>query len=155
MHVHFKTSLCRKCPYDVYETCAYKKAIRTALSGVLPGMHFSHKCSLYHNIFKPGQLVAIDLYNQVRHGADDWQWVLAHKNVLGTIVGTHFDFFLVELHEMVLLSRRCTINGDVEAIKPFFTYRKAAKGIRLLPGFSGFSGEHALLNASKDGLSWN
>ena len=155
MHVHFKTSLCRKCPYDVYETCDYKKAIRAALAGVLPGTHFSHKCSLYHTLFQPGQLVAIDLYNQVRHDTDDWRWVLAHRKVSGTIIGTHFEFFVVELHEMVLLSRRSAKNGDVEVVKPFFTYRKPAKGIRLLPDFTGFSGEQALLSGSKNGLSWN
>lgn len=155
MHIHFKTSLCRKCPYDVYVSCDYKSAIKHTLSGLLPGMHFSHKCALYHKLFQPGQLVAIDLYNQIREDADKWCWVLAHKNALGTIVGTHFEFFVIELQEMVFLSRRSERHGGVEVVKPFFTYKKAAKGIRLLPGFTGFSGEHALLAGSREGLSCN
>jgi hypothetical protein len=133
MHIHFKTSLCRKCPHDVVKVCAYKQVIRETLSGILPGMHFSHKCSLYHNLFKPGQVVTLDLYSQLREDSGEWKWVLAYKNVSGIIMGTHFEFYVVELHKMVLLSRRCDKDTDAEIIKPFFTYKKAAKGLRLIP----------------------
>ncbi len=155
MQIHFKTSLCRKCPHDVLDICDYKKAIKEALSGMLPGMHFSHRCSLYHLLFKPGQVVTLDLYNHVRDGLDDWRWELAHKNVLGTIVGTHFEFYVVELLEMVFLHRRCENNPDVAVVKPFFTYKKAAKGIHLLTDVSKFSDERLLYAGTRDGLNWN
>ncbi len=155
MRIHFKTSLCRKCPHDVVDVCDYKRAMKKALSGILPGVHVSHKCSLYHLLFKPGQVVTIDLYSHVRDGFDDWRWVLAHKNVLGTIVGTHFEFYVVELHKMVFLSRRCEKNPDVAMVKPFFTYKKAAKGIHLLTDVTEFSEERAVYAVSHDGLNWN
>ena len=155
MQIHFKTSLCRKCPHDVFVECTYKKTIRDALSGILPGMHFSHKCSLYHTLFKPGQVVTLDLYNHVRDHSGEWRWELAHHNVSGVVLGTHFEFYMVELHRMVLLSRQCEQNRDIEIIRPFFTYKKAAKGLRLLPDFGEVTPARTGCAQSKTELCWN
>jgi hypothetical protein len=155
MQIHFKTSLCRKCPHDVFVVCAYKKAIREALSGILTGMHFSHKCSLYHHLFKPGQVVTLDLYNHLRDPSGIWRWELAHKNVSGVVVGTHFEFYVVELHKMVLLSRRCDKDPDVEIIKPYFTYKKPAKGLQLLPDVVEIVQDMTAYACGKTELCWN
>ncbi len=118
MKVYFNHTLCKKCPFGRQPDCMYKKMFYRQTLPPYTNLKVIHKCTFYRNIFKPGQLVVIDLYHQVRVRSGRWKYVLARKNVTGRISGLQGCKYKIELFEPCVLERKRGADMFYEASQP-------------------------------------
>ncbi len=145
MSVYILNSLCKKCPYSAMKQCQYKKSFYKKLPVMEKQIKLVHKCVHYRNIFKKGQYVVIDLYNQELMTDGKWKYVIAHKNVPGIIKGTRGNKYIIELIEAYGLIRKKGGKRQSSQLRIFLECTRVAKSIRPLH-FSptGGQGFHAL-----------
>ncbi len=89
-----------------------------------------HKCMHYKNIFKKGQLVLVDLYDQVRMPDSKWQYTVAYENVPGIITGQRGSKFIIELFEAFFLYRKKGGRSQANNVRLFMECSRVAKDIR-------------------------
>ena len=104
--------------------------------GFLKGFHFSHNCTEYMGIFREGDLVEINVNNQVigsRGILGDWRkyWIGYRNNPVNGYIRycKKNHFYSIELEHPVSLTR---ITNEKEVVIEFDYYSKYAKDIRLI-----------------------
>lgn len=84
----------------------------------------------YKNIFKKGQLVLVDLYDQMSMPDGKWQYIVAYENVPGIIKGHRGSKFIVELFEAFFLNRKNGGRSSSNHVRLFMECSRVAKDIR-------------------------
>ncbi len=118
MKIFFNGSLCRKCPFGHMQPCLYKKVFYRHVLPPYSRKKLIHKCEFYRTIFFTGQHVVIDLYHKVRGRDNRWEYVIAKKNVAGTITGVRGSKYFVELFEACFLQRKDHVKVYLHASQP-------------------------------------
>lgn len=130
MRVYLNAALCKKCPFSVFRLCHYKRVLYKNVPKTAPKVKVMHNCTYYRKIFKNGQYVLIDLYDQVPSKNGRWEYVLAHQDVPGVIKGTRGHKFVVELFEPFFLVRKKKGRPHTSRLKLFSECSRVAKEIR-------------------------
>ncbi len=89
-----------------------------------------HNCTFYRRIFKKGEYVLVDLYNQVPSGNGKWTYIPVHKDVPGVIKGNRGNKFVVELFEPYFLIRKKRGKPHTSRMKIYYECTRVAKDIR-------------------------
>lgn len=138
MKIFLVKSLCKRCPFSVFKQCHYKKELFKKHPKYKDKIKVIHKCLHYRNIFKKGQYVFVDLYDQVRMPDGKWEYIVAFENVLGVVKGIRGSKYIIELFEAVFLTRKKRGCRNSESVRLFLECTRAAKDIRpLIAGKTG------------------
>ncbi len=130
MKVYLNTALCKKCPFSTFRLCHYKRLLYKKMPKTDSKLKVIHNCTYYRRIFKNGQYVLIDLYDQLPGKNGRWNYVTAHKNVPGVIKGTRGHKFVVELFEPYFLVRKKKGRPFASRLKLYSQCSRVAKDIR-------------------------
>lgn len=132
MKIYLVNSLCKRCPYFSFKQCHYKMAFYNKIPKVGDNIKLVHKCTHYQNIYKKGQHVLIDLYDQVMVADGKWKYTIAFANVPGIIKGRRGSKFIVELFEAFFLNRKKKGESQANLARLFMECTRAAKDIKPL-----------------------
>lgn len=130
MRVYLNAALCKKCPLSVFRLCHYKRFLYRQVPKTEPRMKVTHNCTYYWKIFKKGQYVLVDLYNQLPAQNGRWEYVLAHRDVPGVVKGTRGHKFVVELFEPYFLVRKKKGRPYTTRLKLYSECTRVAKDIK-------------------------
>ena len=130
MKIYLNKSLCKKCPYSAFRKCHYKRSFYKKVPKVNNSFKLVHKCKYYWKIFKPDQLVLVDLHHQLRPGGKKWEYIEAYTDVPGIIKGTRGNKYVVELFEAFLLFRKQKGRPQTSQARLYFECTRAAKDIK-------------------------
>jgi len=123
MRIYFNDTLCKKCPFGHLKKCLYKKLFYRYVLPPYSKLKLIHKCEYYQKIFFRGQLVVIDLYHRIKRADGRCDYVMAKKNVVGTIAGARGAKYIIDLLEPSFLQRK-------NKVKVFLQAHQHAKMIR-------------------------
>lgn len=130
MRVYLNVALCKKCPFSIFRLCHYKRILYQKMPKVKPKVKLIHNCTYYKRIFKKGQYVLVDLYDQMPAKNGRWKYVVAHQNIPGVIKGTRGHKFVVELFELYILIRKKRGRPHTSRLKIFSECSRVAKDIK-------------------------
>ena len=133
MRIHITN--CKYCIRDK-KHCDYYSNLMGKGLGILKGFHFNHNCLEYGDIFREGDLVEIDINNQVKVypgilGEWNKEWSRYESNpVRGNISHCKSNnFYVITFLQPISLIR--VIDGLEKSVE-FENYAKYAKDIKLI-----------------------
>ncbi len=132
MRVYLNVALCKKCPYSIFRLCHYKRLLYGKIPKLNSKIKMMHNCTFYRNIFRKGQYVLVDLYDQVPAANGKWLYVPVYKDVPGVIKGNRGNKFVVELFEPYFLIRKKRGKPPTCRLKVYYECTRVAKDIRRL-----------------------
>ena len=130
MRVYLNAALCKKCPFSAFRLCHYKRFLYQRVPKTEPNLKMVHNCTYYRKIFKKGQYVLVNLYDQLPGKNGRWEYVPAHQNVPGVIKGTRGHKFVVALFEPYFLVRKKRGRPHTSRLKLYTECTRVAKDIR-------------------------
>ncbi len=130
MRVYLNAALCKKCPLSVFRLCHYKRFLYQKVPKTEPKVKVTHNCTYYRKLFKRGQYVLVDLYDQLPAKNGRWEYVMANRNVPGVIKGMRGHKFVVELFEPCFLVRKKRGRPHTSRLKLYSECSRVAKDIR-------------------------
>jgi len=130
MLYYFDNTICKRCPYFVFKQCHYKKTLHNKVPKRKSKFKFRHRCKHYKNIFRIGQPVLVNIYNQEKLPDGSWENILVYEDVPGIIKGFTKNKFIVEFFKAYFFNSQKQKKRKGKEIILSFECLKSAKDIR-------------------------